>query len=158
MWPVNVVVTSSSGAAWSYDAVNIRQVDAVTKLFTKKGVFLRPNRWAGLKNHVDELTSNLTSKSQRQFNIGGGIKAGSGGKYPGISLRKFWRPADTLDVVASRKGIELTCAEWGRLVALIGTGTLEAPSPALWEACECSLSHNGQVEAAQCRECHPFDF
>jgi len=152
---VNVTVTSAAGATASYDAVNIRQVDAKTGRFTKKGIFLRPNRWAGLKLRAAEIQSHLCGKEHRRFNVGGGIMAGSGGEYKTVSIRHFWRPEGMFDALATRKGIDLTPGEWGRLCDNIAA--IEAPSAALREAIACELSHEGQHAAAQCTECHPFD-
>ena len=154
-WPVNVTVTLASGATSSYDAVNIRQIDDKTGLYTKKGVFLRHNRWAALKSRINDITNNLTATTRINFNLGGGVMGGSGGQYRGVSLRRFWRPTGLLEVVPTRKGIELTVAEWARFVALVGA--IEAPSQALQQAVDCALNHDGQREAEQCVECHPFD-
>ena len=154
-WPVNTAITTLSGAVIAYDAVNIREVEPKTGRYTKKGAFLRPNHWASLKSHEVQISANLLGKERVKFNLGGGLMGGSGGKYAGVSLRKWWRPVDTMDAVPTRKGIELSAQEWARLVALIGT--IEAPSHELQEAIECGLTHNGQAAAQACVECHPFD-
>jgi hypothetical protein len=155
VWPVHTTVTAATGATIAYDAINIRQIDAKTGRFTKKGAFLRPNRWAALKGQEQKITANIGAKERIQFNLGGGIMGASGGRCAGVSVRKFWRPAGTLDVLPTKNGIELTVAEWARLVAM--TSALEAPSQELREALECGLSHDGQRAAQACTECHPFD-
>ena len=151
-----MTITLASGATSSYDAVNIRQIDANMGLYTKKGVFLRHNRWSALKSRINDITTKvLSSKTRINFNLGRGVMGGSGGAYKGVSLRKFWCPTSVMDAVPTRKGIELTIAEWARLVALVGA--IEAPSQALQQAVDCALNHNGQRKAEQCVECHPFD-
>ena len=80
-WPVHTTVTTATGATTEYDAMNIRQIDSQTGRFTKKGAFLRPNRWAALKAHEQEITANMTAKERIKINLGGGIMGGSGGRY-----------------------------------------------------------------------------
>jgi len=135
---------------------------------TKKGVCFTPGRLSILRRKIGEIDEALRQQEiNASYNVtydgvtlsykahlGGGIYASVNGKYFGVSLRRYWIPEGQQEIIPTKNGIYLPKSQWSALKRKIED--LLIAHPELVDAQGCISSHDGQLEAMECRECMPF--
>ena len=128
---------------------------------TKKGVSLTVENWLDLKMIFDDVTTALTDAidGNKEVNfthhIGGNVYVTISTQWPTVNIRKWWIPENGDKVIPTRKGINLTSAEWDMIKKI--SKTLHIVVPELAYALPCSMrgDHQNQEGMLRCSHCNP---
>lgn len=134
---------------------------------TKKGASFTPGRLAVLRGKLPAIDAALHQQEVNESysvtveagqlykaHLGMGIYVSVNEKYPGVSIRRYWRPDGLEKPVPTKNGIYLPTSQWKVLLAKLDE--LLIAHPELLVAQECSLTHDNQMGILDCNECMPF--
>ena len=131
---------------------------------TKRGVYLKPNQMKNLLLCASTLVTDAEmafSNGQMEYrsHLGYGVYAivtkFKGQKY--IDIRRFWKPADAIEAVATTNGCLMKLDEFDKFLKLIPIIHQNYPELNLIQDCQCMFQPN-QLGYLQCSMCNPFDF
>ena len=130
----------------------------------KKGIALTVNRLKHLWSNIEEVDDALQQLKMGtpcsgedgtvyKQHLGGGIYLSINQQYPGVDIRKFWRPSNCLSIAPSKTGIFIPISQWASLKDKLKDLYGKYPKLDFVETC----LHQNQLAFLDCSECCPFN-
>jgi len=119
-------------------------------------------RWAELRTNMHNINEKVKAMLEGQedvkyrHHLGGAVYVSVTTGYRCVDFRKFFVPDGETEPKPTRTGIALRLREWEQMPQLIQKINDKNPDLATAFQCYVHDNHLSQIEAMECRECHPF--
>ncbi|XP_062600342.1 uncharacterized protein LOC134261976 [Saccostrea cucullata] len=131
---------------------------------SKKGIVLHLEKWKKLtEDCLDEIDKALEDSQKEDGNVsykehlGHNVHVTVEQGYKWVDIRKWWKPEDAENIVATRKGISLPVDLWKEFKKTIPV-LRKRFQKELDDIRYCYLDHDNQMSMLKCPGCNPNDY
>ena len=125
---------------------------------TKKGVVLKPNRWALLKMSIELVDKLIAQKNEETTqHLGGNVylRVLLFNSCVRVDIRQWWKPPNSEQVVPTKRGVSLTEQQWQHLKDAIAVVDTASDTMLSAQPCMFADDHANQLGFMTCPECSP---